>query len=81
MDEKLTQEQQEAYAAQVKYDAAARELLGAEEDLKRCEAELAALQGCEARYASVLQEKTLAVKAAGGTTAENSWSWRSGRAI
>lgn len=70
MDEKLTQERQEAYAAQVKYDAAARELLGAEEDLTRCETELAALQGCEDRYASVLQEKTMAVKAAGGSTAE-----------
>lgn len=70
MEEKLTQEQQEAYAARVKYEVAARELLGAEEDLKQCEAELASLQGCEARYASVLQEKTLAVKAAGGSTAE-----------
>ena len=33
MDEKLTQERQEAYAARVQYDAAARELAGAEEDL------------------------------------------------
>ena len=33
MDEKLTQEKQEAYAARVKYDAAARELAGIEEDL------------------------------------------------
>lgn len=71
MDEKLTKERQEAYAARVKYDTAARELLGTEEDLKRCEEELAALRGCEERYASVLQEKTLAVKAAGGITAEN----------
>ena len=41
MDEKLTQERQEAYAARVRYDAAARELAGAEEDLARCQAELA----------------------------------------
>ena len=40
MDEKLTQERQEAYAARVRYDAAARELAGAEEDLARCQAEL-----------------------------------------
>ena len=39
MDEKLTQERQEAYAARVRYDAAARELAGAEEDLARCQAE------------------------------------------
>ncbi|OUN97349.1 hypothetical protein B5F98_06370 [Pseudoflavonifractor sp. An44] len=70
MDEKLTQERQEAYAARVKYDAATRELFGVEEDLKRYEAELNSLQGCEDRYTSVLQEKTLAVKAAGGLTAE-----------
>lgn len=70
MDEKLTKEQQEAYAAQVKYDAAARELEGIERDLKRCEDERNSLWGCEARYDSLLQEKTLAVKAAGGPTAE-----------
>lgn len=70
MDEKLTKEQQEAYAAQVKYDAAARELEGIERDLKRCEDERNSLWGCEARYDAVLQEKTLAVKAAGGPTAE-----------
>lgn len=40
MDEKLTQERQEAYAAQVKYDAVARELAGIEEDLERYQAEL-----------------------------------------
>lgn len=70
MDEKLTQERQEAYAARVKYDAAARELSCIEEDLKRYEAELDSLQGCEDRYASILQEKTAAVKSAGGSTAE-----------
>ena len=62
--------QREAYAARVKYDAAARELSCIEEDLKRYEAELDSLQGCEDRYASILQEKTAAVKSAGGSTAE-----------
>ena len=70
MDEKLTQEKQEAYAARVKYDAAARELAGIEEDLHRCEAELDALQGCESRYEAVLNEKIQAVKEAGGYAAE-----------
>ena len=71
MDEKLTQERQEAYAARVRYDAAARELAGAEEDLARCQAELeASWSGCEERYAALLREKTQAVKAAGGAAAE-----------
>lgn len=70
MDEKLTQERQEAYAARVQYDAAARELAGAEEDLARCQAELGTLDGCEERYAALLREKTQAVKAAGGAAAE-----------
>ena len=70
MDEKLTQERQEAYAARVRYDAAARELAGAEEDLCRCQAELDTLGDCEVRYAALLREKTQAVKAAGGAAAE-----------
>ena len=61
MDEKLTR---------VRYDAAARELAGAEEDLARCQAELEELDGCEERYAALLREKTQAVKAAGGAAAE-----------
>lgn len=70
MDEKLTQEKQEAYAARVKYDAAARELAGIEEDLLGCETELESLQGCESRYEAVLKEKIQAVKKAGGDVAE-----------
>lgn len=70
MDEKLDKEQQEAYAARVRYDAAARELAGAEEDLARCQAELGTLDGCEEQYAALLREKTQAVKAAGGAAAE-----------
>ena len=69
MDEKLTREQQEAYAARVKYDAAARELAGIQADLRRCEAELEGLKGCEARCAAVLEEKAQALKASGGPAA------------
>lgn len=36
MDEKLSKERQEAYAARVQYDTAVRELAGVEEDLGRC---------------------------------------------
>ena len=70
MDEKLTQERQEAYAARVKYDAAVRELSAVEEDLERKETEYRRLEGCEGRYAQVLREKREVLKAAGGETAE-----------
>lgn len=69
-DEQLSKEREEAYAANVKYDAAARELAVVEEDLARSEAELSRLRNCEQQYMSVLQEKAAAVKAAGGATAE-----------
>ena len=70
MDEQLNKERQEAYAARVKYDAAVRELEAAENDLRRYEAEYNALRGCENQYEATLREKTAAVKAAGGATAE-----------
>lgn len=70
MDEKLTAERQEAYAARVKYDAQARELALTEADLQRCTAELSDLQDCEEEYRAVLAEKTQAVKQRGGQTAE-----------
>lgn len=70
IEEKLSKEELEAYAARIKYDAAVRELDAAEEDLRRCEAELHTLEDCEKRYTAVMQEKMRAVKAAGGQTAE-----------
>ncbi len=70
MDEQLDKERQEAYAARVKYDAAARELEGVEADLRRYESELSALRGCEHRYYEILKEKADAIKAAGGSNGE-----------
>ena len=70
MDEQLNKEREEAYAARVKYDAAARELSAVEDELARYEAELAGLRDCERQYDAVLKEKAGAVKAAGGTAAE-----------
>lgn len=70
MDEQLDKESQEAYAARVKYDAAARELEGVEADLRQYESELSALRGCEHRYDEVLKEKADAIKAAGGSNGE-----------
>lgn len=70
MDEKLDRERREAYAARVKYDAAAKELEAVERDLAGCEEELFSLRGCETRYEEVLKQKLFAVKAAGGAAAE-----------
>ena len=70
IDERLDRERAEAYAARVRYDAVAGELSAAEKELRRCEAELSELRGCECRYEAVLREKLAAVKAAGGAAAE-----------
>ncbi len=70
MDERLDKERREAYAAAVKYDAAARELDAVENEMRRCEAEYQELQGCEGQYETTLKEKAAAVKAAGGAAAE-----------
>lgn len=70
MDEQLNKERQEAYAAKVKYDSAVRELEAAESDLHRCESEYNELRGCERQYENTLKEKAAAVKAAGGSNAE-----------
>ena len=66
MDEKLTKERREAYAARVKYDAASRELSGLEAELLEREAEQRTLSGCESRYAQALRARGEALKAAGG---------------
>ena len=70
MDERLNKEREEAYAARVKYDAAARELEGIDGDIQRCESELSGLRGCEREYEATLREKANAVKSEGGARAE-----------
>lgn len=57
MDEKLTKEREEAYAAAVKYDAAVKELQEVEADIQRKEKELEELQGCESEYEELLLKK------------------------
>ena len=69
-EEKLTREKREALAARAKYDAAVREVAEIEAELHRCETELDTIGDCEQRYAAVLREKARAVKAAGGSAAE-----------
>ncbi|MBS6397774.1 MAG: hypothetical protein KH452_11615 [Clostridiales bacterium] len=68
-DEKLQKERKEAYAAAVKYDTAVRELEELTRYIEKCEMELAALTGCEDRYAAVLKEKEDLLKLSGGETA------------
>lgn len=69
MDAQLNKERQEAYAARVKYDAAARELEAAEHDLRICREELAQLRDCELRYREILQKKASAIKSTDSSTA------------
>ena len=66
-DEKLDKERAEAYAAAVKYDAAARELASVQEEIAHREAEVDELGDCEKEYERLLAEKTAAVKAGGST--------------
>ena len=70
MDEKLDKEREEAYAASVKYDVAARELSAVEEDIERYEAEFAELCDCEKQYAQMLKDKLEAMKSLGTQAAE-----------
>lgn len=65
MDEKLTKEREEAYAAAVKYDTAAKELQAVEEELEKVEKELEGLQGCEEQYEDLLCQKKEAMKNSG----------------
>lgn len=62
MDEKLDKEREEAYAAGVKYDVAARELSAVAQDISRYETELGQLRECERQYEKILQEKLGAIK-------------------
>lgn len=69
MDEQLDKERREAYAARVKYDAAARELEAVIREIDDCEAEVFSLEGCEAQFEAALREKAEALKASGSGAA------------
>lgn len=69
LGQKLDKERQEAYAAQVKYDAAARELDSVQADIARCEDQTARLAGCEERYQAALQEKAAVIRRSGNEAA------------
>jgi hypothetical protein len=61
-EDKLDQEKIEAYAANVKYEAATHELSMVEEDILRIETELSQERGCELEYENVLTAKKEAIK-------------------
>ncbi len=65
-EEQLDIERQEAYAAAVKYDAAARELDDVDYDLQQALAEFSKLVGAETAYVDALNAKADALKAVGG---------------
>lgn len=68
-EDRLSREQREAYAAAVKFDAAARELESVAFDLEQTREELRSLQGGEARYRQVLEQKAAEIKASGSPDA------------
>ena len=70
MDEKLTKEREEAYAAAVKYDAAVKELQKVEEDLKKNDSDLNELGDCEKQYEELLEVKKERMKTTGHWAAE-----------
>lgn len=62
-DEKLEQEQREAYAARLKYDALAAQLDDCRSRIRQLSSEQAALSGCEARYQAAFRQLQEALKA------------------
>ncbi len=70
LDEKLDKERQEAYAANVKLDAAERELSGIETDISDIQYQLTEIRIAEAQYKDELEKKRVALKASGTATAD-----------
>ena len=69
MGEKLSKEEQEAYAAAVRYDTAERELLSVNEEIERCRDQLSNLSGCGRRYDALIEEKKEEIKKTGSLDA------------
>ena len=70
LDNKLTAERQEAYAAAVKYDAAVRELEAVKSDIAKIKKEWSVFGDCEREYQQLLKEKEKILKASGMPEAE-----------
>ena len=69
MGEKLSKEEQEAYAAAVRYDTAEKELLSVNEEIERCRDQLSDLSGCGRRYDALIEEKKEEIKKTGSPDA------------
>ncbi len=69
-DKKLNKEQQEAYAATVKYDTAVSELEAIELDIRHCEADLARIRSHEREHEKLLQERKEALAQADSPVGE-----------
>lgn len=70
MEEKLDKERQEAYAARIRCDAAARELSALDRELGRMKARLNELSGCDRRYQEALVARMQAIKATNSPAAQ-----------
>ncbi|MBQ7796027.1 MAG: hypothetical protein IJ374_05650 [Lachnospiraceae bacterium] len=69
-EEMLDKERQEAYAAQVKYEAAQAELDAVAEEIRKTRERLTGLSDCEQKYANLKQEKKEKIKQSMGPEAE-----------
>ena len=63
LDDRLTRERQEAYAARVKLDAAERELAGIEADMEEIYARLSDVRRAQEQYDAALAQKRLDLRA------------------
>ena len=70
MGEKLSKEEKEAFAAAVKYDAAAKELQAVEEDIAYYEKQASGLPDCKLQYERMLEAKKEEIKESGNIEAE-----------
>ena len=64
LDDKLTKERQEAYAARVKLDAAERELAGIQADIDEIYAQLSEVRRAQEQYDALLRQKRSVLAAA-----------------
>ena len=69
MGEKLSKEEEEAFAAAVKYDAAAKELQAVEEDIAYYEKQASGLPDCKLQYERMLEAKKEEIKESGNIEA------------
>ena len=70
MGEKLSKEEKEAFAAAIKYDAAAKELQAVEDDIAYYKKQASGLPDCKLQYERMLEAKKEEIKESGNIEAE-----------